>query len=294
MPFDKKRNLLILLIFTGLLMILLAVSLPDLQMRLGENLYAYQEVNDSGVSESPELDPARWEMFMRIFSTVMQVLLVIYIVGSLFTKDGRRRLFSTAGVFIILFLMMMLFSNVMKPFDMPEEESISLVDEGEFREIEVTEGTPVEFEPEPRSWLMTVFIVIGAVVLAVGVFFLINRFSRPKFEGVTQFDEFADKAQSALDEIENAEVEISDVIIRYYAEMSEVLQEQSGIQRAKAMTSFEFEQELIKKGFPAKPVQQLTRLFEQVRYGHQQAGEIEKQIAVESLSEIIEFCRVYV
>jgi hypothetical protein len=108
----------------------------------------------------------------------------------------------------------------------------------------------------------------------------------------SQFDEIAEKARSALEDIESADFKFEDVIIRCYAEMSYVLQTQNGIKRPRAMTTFEFEQELIKTGIPARPVQQLTRLFEQVRYGHQDSGEKEKQMAVESLGEIIDFCKV--
>jgi hypothetical protein len=57
------------------------------------------------------------------------------------------------------------------------------------------------------------------------------------------------------------------------------------------MTTHEFERELLQRGFPALPVQRLTRLFEQVRYGGQQPGVFEKQTATESLREIIAFCR---
>ena len=76
-----------------------------------------------------------------------------------------------------------------------------------------------------------------------------------------------------------------------YAEMSQALQAEKGIRRAQAVTTHEFEKELLTKGFPGRPIQQLTRLFEQVRYGHQQLGDEAKQSAKESLREIIDFCR---
>jgi hypothetical protein len=73
--------------------------------------------------------------------------------------------------------------------------------------------------------------------------------------------------------------------------MSQTLQSEKGIQRGEAMTPYEFEQKLLARGFPARPIQQLTKLFEQVRYGRQQPGENEKQVAVESLGEIIAYCK---
>lgn len=292
MPSNKKRNLFLLLILIGLLMVFLAVSLPDLQMRLGENLYARQEgLDDGGNLETQEPDNSRFELFMRIFSTVVQVFLIIYIISSLFSKEGRKRLFETVGVFIFLILMILFFRNVLDLNETTEEQPDSVIVEVEYEEIEEPPGTPVDFEPETGSWIVIAAILVGAGALAVFVFFIISTFSRPSNDLTMELDEFVDKAQSALNELSGAEIDFEDIIIRYYAEMNFTLQDQLGIERQKAMTTFEFEQQLINRGFPAKPVQQLTQLFEQVRYGHQQTGEIEKRLAVESLRQIIEYCR---
>lgn len=275
-------------------MVLLAISLPDLQLQPGDDLYAYQDAEqESGTSETQEPDYTAWENFMRVFSAVISILLVIYIVGSLFSKEGRKRLLGSVGLLILLALMMLVFSNVWSSGEPIEEVPVSEVDEGELEETEEVLGTAVEFDPEPKSWLLTLVIVSGAVLLAVIVFFLVNSFSDQGSQETLQFDELAEKAQSALEDIEADHINFEDIIIRCYADMSHALQTQTGIQRDQAMTTFEFEQELIRRGFPTQPVQQLTRLFEQVRYGHQETGEPEKQAAVESLGEIIDYCKVY-
>jgi hypothetical protein len=294
MSISQKKQLIGSLVIIGLLMVLLAISLPDLQLQPGDDLYAYQDAEqESGTSETQEPDYTAWENFMRVFSAVVSILLVIYIVGSLFSKEGRKRLLGSVGLLILLALMMLVFSNVWSSGEPIEEVPVSEVDEGELEETEEFLGTAVEFDPEPKSWLLTLVIVSGAVLLAVIVFFLVNSFSDQGSQEILQFDELAEKAQSALEDIEADHINFEDIIIRCYADMSHVLQTQTGIQRDQAMTTFEFEQELIKRGFPTQPVQQLTRLFEQVRYGHQETGEPEKQSAVESLGEIVEYCKVY-
>jgi hypothetical protein len=147
------------------------------------------------------------------------------------------------------------------------------------------------FDANPQPWMLTLIIVGAAALAAVIVFYGLKSLSGRELVDGPQLLDFADRAQSALEAIEAAKIEFDDVIIRCYAEMSQTLQAENDIQRDQAMTTHEFGQELMAKGFPAGPVQQLTRLFEQVRYGHQQPGEGAKRVATESLREIIDFCR---
>jgi hypothetical protein len=66
-----------------------------------------------------------------------------------------------------------------------------------------------------------------------------------------------------------------------------VLSEQRNIQRPSHMTPREFETALAGQGLPRDPVQQLTRLFEDVRYGTRQPGEREERLALDSLAAIV-------
>jgi hypothetical protein len=292
MSFYKKRQLLGLLIIIGLLMVLLAMGLPGLHLKAGINLYADQTAeNVDTVSERGELDYTNWDTFIRVFSIIVNILLGIYIVVSLFSKKGRKQLLATLGVFVLLILLMFIVSALFSPVELAEEMFPSQIEEGEMEEIEEELGIPVEFDPTPKPWLLTIVLIVGAILLAGVVFFSLNTFSRQKSLDASQFTEIAKQAQSALEEIEAAKFSFNDIIIRCYAEMSLAIQTEKGIQRAKEMTTLEFEQELISSGFPARPVHELTRLFEQVRYGHREIGEIEKQKAVESLGDIIAFCK---
>jgi hypothetical protein len=73
--------------------------------------------------------------------------------------------------------------------------------------------------------------------------------------------------------------------------MVRILNEQRGIQRRKHMTPREFEIRLEEAGFPGEPVRQLTRLFEQVRYGAKALGAQEERQAVACLTAIVEASR---
>ena len=139
--------------------------------------------------------------------------------------------------------------------------------------------------------MLTLTIIGGSALIAVSIFFVLRPLSKRKSAGRSQFQDFADNAQATLEAIEDSQMDFQDVIIRCYAEMSQMLMVENNILRDQAMTTQEFEQELLARGFPPQPVRQLTQLFEQVRYGHQKTGESEKRAAKESLNEIIDFCR---
>jgi hypothetical protein len=85
--------------------------------------------------------------------------------------------------------------------------------------------------------------------------------------------------------------DLKDTVMRCYFEMGRVLREQRGISRDQAMTPREFEQYLAQEGLPRKPVGQLTRLFEMVRYGAKAVGKREELQAIDCLTAIVNACR---
>ena len=97
----------------------------------------------------------------------------------------------------------------------------------------------------------------------------------------------AENAVNALKAGEN----FKNVIIHCYLQMTRALQEEQGIERSNNMTVREFENWLDIKGVPRVPVRQLTYLFEKVRYGKQQMSENDEKMGIESLNEIIKYCR---
>jgi hypothetical protein len=148
-----------------------------------------------------------------------------------------------------------------------------------------------EFDAHPQSWMLILIIVGAAALVAAITFFVLRSLSKHGSTDDDEFLELATRAQVAIDDIEANQVEFDDVIIRCYVEMSQALRTERGIKRKEAVTTQEFEKELLAKGFPTHPVHQLTQLFEQVRYGHQQLGEDAKKRAIESLREIIAYCK---
>jgi hypothetical protein len=94
-------------------------------------------------------------------------------------------------------------------------------------------------------------------------------------------------AQAAIESIQ-AGGDVQSVVLRCYLEMSQVLGQQRGIQRARAMTPREFAQHLAASGVRDEHIQQLTRLFEGARYGAQPPSAHDERAALECLTAIVQ------
>ena len=103
-------------------------------------------------------------------------------------------------------------------------------------------------------------------------------------------DELLQEAEQAVNALK-AGTDLRNVILRCYFQMTHSLQEEYRIEREYTMTVQEFERWLENLGFPSMPLRQLTSLFEKVRYGKQETSDHDERIAMDSLNEIVRFCR---
>jgi hypothetical protein len=136
-------------------------------------------------------------------------------------------------------------------------------------------------------------IVVG-ILSAIILSLLLLRWWRYRQELIAirelPVDELRVRALQALQELRQGKLPLADVIRRCYQEMINTVQEQRGLYRERHLTPREFELRLLQIGLPQLPVQRLTRLFEQVRYGKTVAGEREKRQAIDSLEQIVASC----
>jgi hypothetical protein len=232
-----------------------------------------------------------WSMvlFQGVIAALI-LLLPVYILIGLLSKEERKKLLANV-IMILLLLLIMIWPYKKDPEFIQSDELLTPQLEFNIPELELDSGDLPAFQVDQKPWLLPLILIGAAVLLAVVTYFSLKFLSNRDALDRSTYLDIAEKAQTALEEIEGAKIDFDDIIIRCYAEMSNTLQTEKGIQRDQAMTTSEYEQELLARGLPAQPIQQLTQLFEQVRYGHQHPMENEKQVAVKSLSEIIDFCR---
>jgi hypothetical protein len=152
-------------------------------------------------------------------------------------------------------------------------------------------GPGVEFALNPPPWSALVVTIGLAVAIAAGLvavgWFVWRRRHRPQ----GPLEQLAEQAREALDAL-RAGADLRDTVMRCYFEMNRALSQERGLRRDEAMTPREFEQELKQAGLPQMQVEELTRLFELVRYGARTPGEQEERQALACLAAVVEACRV--
>jgi len=285
-----RKNKLLVLLFLGLAiaaMLLLSISLPGLKFQPGQPFsFGTPPPASSGPPQTGGSDIYVW--LLKGLLALGIILFPIYIIISLFTPEGRKRLLVQLTGFVILFAALLLLSNHSTP---PLQISPAS-----------TAGLPSQpvLTPPPslppfvaRSSTGAEWgIMLGlAALIAVAALLLYRTYRRREILTTAgPLDRLAREAQGAVNALAAGE-DIRDVVLRSYYQMSRVLDEERGIRREVAMTPHEFLQTLTSKGVPNEPVRELTLLFEEVRYGSRQPGKPEEQRAIASLQAIINYCK---
>lgn len=271
-------------------LILLAGSLTGMELSPGQQ-FRFEEAAPTLV---PRNVPQGWMSSLivafRILLIVGWILLPIYLILLVFSKEARKRFLRDMAMVLPILLLLYILNSSQVGRNMAE--SLELNIEGkEASELEgAAELAPPEFAPPP-DWVTTLVIVVIALIVTAVVAFVIYTFwKRTREKAFEPIRRVQKEAQAALDAIETGG-DLREAVIRCYIQMIDAIKEYRGIYRERDMTPHEFEQYLAKRGLPREPVHQLTQLFEQVRYGAQNPGRKEQNTAVSSLSAIITACQ---
>lgn len=222
-----------------------------------------------------------WSVLIILF----WILLLIWIITFILRPEARKYLLRRMMTYLIWFLFIYILMNALQSLPpwgerlIPPEAALpepSTLLEDFLR--------PPAFIANPPQWLVFA-ISVSLIALLLGlIWFFWQRLPRLA-EG--PLERLAQEAHQALEELRTGS-DLKDTIMRCYREMSRVLSEQQGIQRPNSMTPREFEQVLSKSGLRDEHIQQLTRLFEGVRYGAKAPGEREEREAIACLTAIVQ------
>jgi hypothetical protein len=144
------------------------------------------------------------------------------------------------------------------------------------------EALPIGSARAP-GWAVFPFLLGGLAFLALLGWWLRRLWLGRRAEA--QLLEISALAGAAADELISGG-SLRNIVLRCYREMSKLLSEQQQVPFHEAMTAREFEQQLRRAGVQDEHVTQLSRLFEEVRYGGRESGPDEEQEALECLREI--------
>lgn len=278
---STKRTALFLLALIMLITMIIAASLPQLELQPGMPV---PRVNDGQVVAAPAADEPPFPIisinkFAVILITLVFTGTVLYWIYKLLrgatwksvSESLRTILIAGAILFGLSFLIMLLphtSGNFPTEFPSPTPEPL------------VT--APLGFVPIPLLWLVGIGLFGISVFVGVWIF----TSSRPA-EPIDLVGLEAEKAWRAI----STGSDLKDVIITCYREMSLALKKGRGIEREASMTTGEFETLLEAAGIPHEPIHQLTRLFDAVRYGNWQPGPAEKKKAIQCLEAIMLYSR---
>jgi hypothetical protein len=186
------------------------------------------------------------------------VLLVFSILYAIVSPKFRRELLRMLAFAIALVILLpQLARRLALQRALAEEQA-----PGEFGIGEAALPEPPPFIQQPPEWL---FILINGVVIVLliwGIYLLWRRLHQ-KSEAQTVVVRQIKRALSDLD----AGSDLKNAVIACYASMCQELQKSQDLKRQHDMTPREFETHLANAGIASTHIQQLTRLFENVRYG---------------------------
>lgn len=288
MTSTAKRRAILFLMLAALITVLLAAALPQLELQRGVPLPGWKgEDEELPVEAEEEVEPQVSVNMVTFLEAIFGLFVLLAAVYIFFRRRRLTRqmiaqvLSRLAMLALFLTILLFMFSNVNVDLTPSAEEILPL-------EIAAVEAGP-PLAPLPSSMLWLVWIGLAGMVVLL-VVMLARMRVRVRIPHRAGREALALEAEQAVKAIKAGQ-DVSNVIIRCYRQMSEVLKKEQGLTLEKTMTAREFEALLEKRGIPNPPVRQLTRLFELARYTAQAPGQAEEAQAVECLNAIAQAVR---
>jgi hypothetical protein len=285
----KKLWMLLLLGIAVVTTILLAAGISQLQLLPGQPFPIagiMQALSDSRISLSNFSLPFN---LVRPVIACVWILLIISIIGFIISPQIRKDVFRRVITYSLWALIIYGVIVSLQPFlsslgEEPAEPSgpglFETLDSGELL------PAPPDFIVDPPQWFVIgISILLVSLFLSIGWFFW-YIFSAKKRDS-TSLELLVQEAQQALEDLQGGQ-DLKDTVKRCYFEMSQILSKQRNLHRRRGMTPREFEQYLAEHGLQIEHIQRLTRLFENVRYGHKSPDEQEEQEAIVCLTTIVQ------
>jgi hypothetical protein len=277
MTVNAKRMTLALFLLAVVAIVLVAAALPLLELQPGIPL------PDLGIGPGEEPPPEPVQAITVSFGTLIKIILVIILlVVALYTGYKWRKQVSWKEVLVpALSITMMALIGLAILFAI---QGVTIDWEAQTPEVlppvVYLEGPPLGSVNPNLIWLVWIGLASGLILIGIRIFILTMR--RPRSEDAVKRE--AELAMRALRDGSD----IRNVIVRCYLQMSLALQKERGIKLEETMTARDFKRLLEARGIPHDPVRQLTRLFEEARYGHRPSGPEDERIAFDCLNAIVQ------
>jgi hypothetical protein len=277
---SAKRKTLILFGLVMIITMIIGASLSQLELQPGMPLPRLQDNNVvAPPTEEEPLLAISISKFVVIFFALILAGSILYMIYKLIRGTDWKELASFFRMTVVISLVVS--GVVFLIMLLPKSES-SLAMEMPTPTPEPVATSPLGPVPPLLLWLVGIGLLVISILVGVWIFTSSRRERPIDLVGLE-----AEKAWQAL----KTGLDLKDVIIKCYRQMSLALEKEQGIERKDFMTTGEFENLLEDIGIPHDPIHQLTRLFDAVRYGNWQPNPVDEQKAIQCLEAIILYSR---
>ncbi len=276
---DARRKRLIFLLIAASLMILIAVALPQLELKPGIPLPKLEGSTAPPPIESQPDVSISISTFFKALLEVVGIFVLVYIVYQFIKGVPWKEILGPALRIALLALVAIVILFALTNSHITSEPLAPEVLPPELKR----EGPPLGSPPAILVWL--VWIGLGVMIVALGIWATQRRTQNRRVGDLVELE--AERAMQALQQ----GLDFKNVIVQCYQQMSAALRKEQGIKLEDTMTAREFESLLEAKGLPRDPVHQLTQLFEAARYSLRQFTPADEQKAFDCLSAIVQFSR---
>lgn len=221
---------------------------------------------------------------------IIAFVVLVALISVLLSPEGRKRMF------LLLFRMgftilalYFLFNRYPGMFDFLEVGLAGEAPRSPSVETGASVPPPVFTPPQETpmlSYVVSLLVVLGVIFVSWKAYQAWQAMNR---RSAMSLQEFARIARSSLRDLSDGR-DTSDVIMKCYFRMGDVVADKRNLQRGAGMTPAEFAARLEEAGLPGDAVRRLTRLFESVRYGERKAGPKDVNEAVACLTSILQYC----
>ena len=287
---NRYWTLLLAVIALGALTVL-AVGLRDVSFKDAQPIGRYEAESDEPVQQdfSGVLDQVSLQSQILFWGAA---ILLAILVSLLLSPQGRKLLLRLVlRVFGTYWLIYFLLRNYGDRLFSLINFDLGAFNIGRPGESASDVPPPVFVPPQQTSWVSYVVsvLIILFFIFVVWRIMIFWRQLKTSTDNEKPMEEIAKIARSSLRDLSQGG-DATDVIMKCYFRMSNVVSDKRRLYRADSMTPAEFATRLEQAGLPGDAVQRLTRLFEGVRYGGRHSEQKDVNEAVACLTSILNYC----
>ena len=271
---EAKRKAIFFLLLTAIAVVLIAAALPRLEILPGIPLPQWEESEALPTKATPEVAISIRTYFQAILNIIV-VLALGFSVYKFIRGVPWKKILGPALLMVTLASV-----GIAVLFALTKIRVTIMPTEAQILPPALKNDSPPLGLPS-TGLIRLVWIGLAVGIILLGIWIRTWRTKPARVDETLKLE--AERAMRAL----QTGLDLSNVIVHCYRQMSWALQREQGIELNETMTAREFEDLLDIKGFPHAPVHQLTQLFEVARYGVRQLNASDERDAFDCLDAIV-------